>query len=106
MGILGGIMVPHPPLIVPAVGRGGELGAGRASGPVVGAGGLRPAGGGAGGPEPGRSDQPGIKSRERPLRNCRGGRFLRLLLALAQRQPPALPGSVNKLYSEKDLLVE
>ena len=26
MGILAGIMVPHPPLIVPAVGRGGERG--------------------------------------------------------------------------------
>ena len=24
MGILAGIMVPHPPMIVPAVGRGGE----------------------------------------------------------------------------------
>ncbi len=28
------------------------------------------------------------------------------LLALAQRQPPAMPGSVKRLYSEKDLLVE
>lgn len=28
------------------------------------------------------------------------------LLALAQRHPPALPGSVKELYSEKDLLVE
>ncbi len=26
MGIVAGIMVPHPPLIVPAVGRGGERG--------------------------------------------------------------------------------
>ena len=29
-----------------------------------------------------------------------------VLLALAQRQPPAMPGSVKRLYSEKDLLVE
>ena len=28
------------------------------------------------------------------------------MLALAQRHPPALPGSVKELYSEKDLLVE
>lgn len=28
------------------------------------------------------------------------------LLASAKRQPPALPGSIKKLYNAKDLLVE